>query len=53
MEQTTENIYNRFSKTHQKLLNDNNHILNNVSINTVRDTQFTIRLTNPHDNKLD
>ena len=53
IEHTTEKIYKRFSKTHQKLLSDNHHGLNNLSNNTDRDTQFTIELATPLDNILD
>ena len=44
-----EKIHAKFMKNYYTLLNQNNHILNNLERNTDRDTTFTIRMANPPD----
>ena len=56
IQQTTEIIYQRFLKIHNKIINDNNNLITNIDRDRNhrqnRQNRFTILLANPPDNLL-
>ena len=53
IEQTTPIIYRRFLNVHNKMINENNYIINNIDrARNNRQNRFTILLANPPDNIL-
>ena len=53
IQQTTEIIYQRFLKVHNKIINENNNFINNINRDrNNRQNRFTILLANPPDNLL-
>ena len=53
IQQTTEIIYQRFLKIHNKIINDNNNFINHIDRDrNNRQNRFTILLANPPDNIL-